>query len=394
MGRVRIRHYVVRNGRGYWQPTARMKAAGFRLRSLGADGPDAWAAAERLNRDWDGHRLAGVRPQVEPADATPETAEAAVSYPRGSVGEAFQRYLRLEEWRKKAPGTRDKIWWPAWRRRIRPYFGDLDPMTVTLEDMSLWRQRLTARDGVDATHKAVKVWRALWTVMAAMHYCERGADPSRGMRNVAPQPRHQTWSEGETVRLVKAAIRHRYHGLAAIIGICWDTQFSPVDARSIRQRHLRSDAAGLWFDLTAEGRAKTGRATIGTTSRRTARLVDAYLAALGLELLEDAYLFRNRSKSPYSQFTLADDFAAVRELAFPGDRRRLMDMRRSGTVEAVAGDATASSIASKMANSIDTSSKLHKTYAPVDRAVVISVDDARRRGRRRLRKGAGDVGSG
>lgn len=387
MVRIKVRHYLVKNGRGYWQPTPTMRAAGFAARTLGPDGPDAWAQAERLNREWDGHRTAGHRPQLEAADAPPEAVEAAIAFPRGSIGEAFQRYTRLAEWRAKASTTRNKIWWPAWRKRIRPYFGDLDPMTVTLEDMSFWRARIAERDGADAAHKAVKVWRALWKVMAAMHYCERGADPSLGLRNAAPQPRHQTWTEGEAVRIVKAAIRRGYGGLAAVVAICWDTQFSPVDARSLRRRHLRIEPAGLWFDVTAEGRAKTGRATIGTVSRRTARLVEAYLAALELDLLEDAFLFRNRSGAPYTEWTLPDDFADVREIAFPGDRRRLMDMRRSGTVEAVAGDATPGAIASKLANSIDTSSKLFKTYSPVDRTVVAGVDQARIRGRRKLRDG-------
>jgi hypothetical protein len=78
---------------------------------------------------------------------------------------------------------------------------------------------------------------------------------------------------------------------------------------------------------------------------------------------------------------LAHDFAAVRELVFPGDRRRLMDMRRSG----VAGEAEPGTLSAKMANSIESSNVLHKTYSPVDLASVRSADAARLRGRRRMR---------
>ncbi len=387
MGKVKVRYYAVRNGRGYWQPTKAMRAAGFQLISLGPDGPAAWLGAEKLNAEWDVVRRQEHPPHaVEPADASPEQLEAAIFYPSGSVGEAFQRFIRLGEWTDKALSTRTKIWWPAWRKRIRPVFGDVDPRTVSLEDISVWRAGVVKVSGNDAAHKAVKVWRAFWKVMAAMGYCNRDADPSLGLRNKAPQPRYQRWSEGETVRLVKAAWRRKYRGLACIIAVCWDTQFSPVDARGLRARHLRREADGPWFDLTVEGRAKSGRGAVGTLSKRTARLVNTYLGELGVELLDDAHLFRNRSSGPYSEFTVADDFALIREMVFAGDKRRLADMRRSGTVEAVAGDATPSGIASKMANSIDTSSKLHKTYAPVDRAVVLSVDEARRRGRRKLRK--------
>jgi len=77
-------------------------------------------------------------------------------------------------------------------------------------------------------------------------------------------------------------------------------------------------------------------------SRRTERLVTEYLA--GTERLPDAVLFRMRTGSPYREATLAHDFTDVRELVFPGDTRRLMDMRRSGVVEAIAGGTDAVSI--------------------------------------------------
>jgi len=139
------------------------------------------------------------------------------------------------------------------------------------------------------------------------------------------------------------------------------------------------------FDRRDEGRAKTGKAAIGTISRRTERLITAYLAALGANLHPDAILFRNRSGNPYRQDTLADDFGTLREAIFPGDKRRLMDMRRSGTLEAIAGGAEGFALAAKMANSIEHSNALHRTYAPVDEVAVENVDEARLRGRRKLR---------
>jgi hypothetical protein len=84
-------------------------------------------------------------------------------------------------------------------------------------------------------------------------------------------------------------------------------------------------------------------------------------------------------------FGLADEFRLVRETEFPGDKRRLMDMRPSGAVEANAGEVQPLALAGKMANSIDVSSKLQETYLPKRVAVVRLADDARRRGRRLLR---------
>jgi hypothetical protein len=128
---------------------------------------------------------------------------------------------------------------------------------------------------------------------------------------------------------------------------------------------------------------KTGRTAVGTVSRRTEHLVTAYLA--GTERLPDAVLFRMRTGSPYREATLAHDFAGVRELAFPGDTRKLMDMRRSGVVEAIAGGTDAVGLSAKLANSIGRSNALHKTYAPVEIEAVRKADVARLQGRRKMR---------
>jgi hypothetical protein len=189
------------------------------------------------------------------------------------------------------------------------------------------------------------------------------------------------------VRLVKAAWRSGYCGLACIIGIARDTQFSPVDVRTLAARHQAKVGGRLVFDRQTDGRAKTGRAALGTLSKRTERLVLVYLADLQVDLHPDAILFRTRSGMAYSREPLGHDFAAVRALAFPGDKRRLMDMRRSGVVEAIAGGSGSIGLAAKMANSIGRSNMLHKAYAPVDIEAVRNVDDARVKGRRRIRGG-------
>ena len=213
------------------------------------------------------------------------------------------------------------------------------------------------------------------------------ADPTTGIRNPAPAPRWQRWTEGEAVRLVKEAWRSGYHGLACIIAVAWDTAFSPSDVRTLASRHMEMSGGRLIFDRQAEGRAKTGRAAFGTLSRRTEHLVKLYLARLAIELHPDAILFRTRSGDAYNREKLSHDFADVRAVAFPGDKRCLMDMRRSGVIEAIAGDAGPLGLSAKLANSIGQSNTLHKTYAPVDIEAVRNTDSARLKGRRSIRAG-------
>ena len=117
------------------------------------------------------------------------------------------------------------------------------------------------------------------------------------------------------------------------------------------------------------------------------RVVDAYLATLGAAPVGTAPIFRNRSGAPYSKDTLGDDFRAVRTMVFgAAETRQLQDFRRSGTVEALAGQVAPTDLSNKMANSISQSARLQQTYGPVQLASVRATDAARRRGRAKLRE--------
>ena len=90
---------------------------------------------------------------------SPDQAEELTVYPPRSVGEAFRRYRRTEEWQRKAARARED-WWRAWRR-IKPIFGDCDPRTVTLEDVSAWRKAIEDIVSLHEAHRAMKIWRAM-----------------------------------------------------------------------------------------------------------------------------------------------------------------------------------------------------------------------------------------
>jgi hypothetical protein len=334
-----------------------MRALGFYSVPCGKDGPDAWAIAEQWNARWQMVKRGEAPSPAKSAsdNLSPEQSEELSIYPRRSLGEAFRRYRRTNEWASKEPRTRED-WWRAWRR-IKPIFGDCDPRTVTLENISEWRKAVEDSVSLREAHRCLKIWRALWKVSAALGYCVRDADPSLGVRNKAAPGRSATWTEGEVARLFKQAWRDGYHGLAAVIAVAWSTQMSPGDVRAVRASSDRALAA-----------------------------LEAYIARLGAELHGEAYIFRNRSGAPYSSDTLGDDFRDVRRLVF-GDRdnRTLADFRRSGAVEAIAGGAKAEELAHAMGNTLGASNALFATYVPINQATLRSVLEARRRGRSKLR---------
>src|SRR5262249_21653965 len=209
----------------------------------------------------------------------------------------------------KAFRTRED-WWRGWKR-IKPIFGDCDPRTVTLGDLSAWRKAIEETVSLREAHRCVKIWRAMWKVSAALGYCVRDADPSLGVRNRAAPGRSATWSEGEVARLFKRAWRDGYRGLAGVIAVAWSSQLSPGGVRALRASQLARSGSGAVF-FTERG--KTGTPVGGALSDRALAALEGYIAALGVELHGDAHIFRNRSGAPYSSDTLGDDFRDVRRL--------------------------------------------------------------------------------
>lgn len=366
MGKVRIPFYRVKRGNGFWEPKPYMKLAGMVATPCGPDGPAAWAKAMALTKDWECRKKAPLAPTQR-------------GVPVGSLAEAFQKYRATPEWRKKAPRTREE-WERVWAR-IGPVFGSYDPKVVTLAHVSLFRENVVKTVSEREAHRCIKIWRALWRIAAAQGYCVRDADPALGVRNTEPERRQEMWSYDEARALVKGAWRAGYYGLAAVIAVAWDSCLSPVDVRTL------TPAQRIAPDVFALDRAKTGRAAVGTLSRPTRRVLDAYLAGLGAKVAPSAPIFRNRSGAPYSKDTLGDDFRDVRAIVYgESENRTLADFRRSGAVEALKGGATKELVGQKMANDFASSAALQKTYAPVDLPAVREVDKARITARKKARE--------
>lgn len=373
MGKVKIRYYSVRKGRGYWQPTPAMRALGFRPVSCGPDGPSAWGKAEKLNAVWDNR--SEQSPSIEPPVFAP-------TWPIGSIGEAFDVYRGTNEWAKKAPRTRED-WDRAWKY-IAPVFGRFSPVLVTMPAISEWRQGIEDSISLREAHRALKIWRALWKVMAALKYCNLEGDPSLAVVNTEPKGRSQTWREGEAVRLVKRAIRMKYYGFAAALACMWDGAVAPVDVRTLTLGQMREDDKGVWFDIA---RGKTGRDGVLTLSRRSEKLLRWYLIQRfgDAEPISNMEIFRTRRGAAYRKNSFSEDFRDIRQIEFPGDTRMMIDFRRSGSTEAVAGGVEGTLLSAKLANSLSESKKLEQTYVPIQVEMVRRADAARVTGRKVLR---------
>ncbi len=400
VGKDRIRYFLYLEGRWRWRPTKTMRKAGFHIVKMGRGGPGLDAAghpvasaedqkrAIELNAEWDATRRGLPLPK-------PRLGRAA--FPPGSVGDGYHRALALREAARLAKGikwtteqkSRDD--WPRAWKWLGPEFGDCDPKTIQPEHFLAIDEatgkitgllpRIEAAVSISERHRVVKVWRSLWTKMGAMNYCGSQEDPSLSIPNTAPDPRQAVFQRREVLRRVQLAWRMQYFGLAACMAVAWDSMLSPVDARRLTPGQCAYDGSGVMFLL---GRAKTGRAAAATLSPWSLAILTAYVKKLGIDLMDDAPIFRNRSGQPYSKDTLGDDFRAVRAAFDPADKRQLADMRRSGAVEGDAGGGSEADQSNKMANSIATNKRLRKTYNPVNVASVRRFDEARVAGAKKL----------
>lgn len=172
-----------------------------------------------------------------------EDAPAGKFYPLNSTGDGFARFRQTNEWKTKPARTRED-WERGWKY-IDPVFGTDAPGTVTFEMLDKWYHRIVEKKGAGEAGRAVKIWRALYTILRSMKLVT-GDAPSLGVRKIGVAGRTDIWAEGEVVRLVKQAIRDRYHGLACIIAIAWDTHSSPPSMRAALRRARRWKAIRTW----------------------------------------------------------------------------------------------------------------------------------------------------
>jgi hypothetical protein len=130
---VRLKHYHVRKGRGYWLVTPKMRAHGFDNVRCGEDGPQAWLIAHEWEERWQRARRGLDAPLRK-------------VYPKNSVGDAFERFRNTSEWSKKPARTRED-WERGWKY-IEPFFGGLLAPSITMELLDGWYAGLTAKRGL------------------------------------------------------------------------------------------------------------------------------------------------------------------------------------------------------------------------------------------------------
>jgi hypothetical protein len=373
---VKLRYTVRKRGKLFWQPTKEMRALGFEPKALGEDGPEAQAEAISLYRRW-------LKAKAEQGQIT--------SYPPGSFGEFWDRFRRTKTWEKKGARTREdyeRAWKhiDAWRPKAdAPTLSRTTVNHITTEICEGFNDHLEKTVSPNERHRTVKWLKVLlgdMVVRLRLGY----ASPAAKLVNPQPAGRSAIWLGAEIDLLAARASKLGYHGMALSIRLAWETMFSPVDIWTLRPREMAQDGQGWFVD---HDRGKTGKQALAALSEALAADVLAYLAAQNREAADNTPIIRQRNGAAYrSKDTFGDDFRAVRNAAFPGDKRQFLDIRRSANVEADAAGADKQTMGELLANGLADSKFLDQTYTPPTVTKAREVAEQRVQGRAKL---AGEV---
>jgi hypothetical protein len=332
------------------------KALGFSNVRCGEDGPLAWAIAQQWNARWQ-----EMKARLRRGEPTTNPANFQKIYPPGSLGEAFARLRETENWKRKAPGTQVE-WERTWKVSIDPVFGDVAP-----------------KIGIRESHRALKIWRALWEQAVVVFKTASGEpygdrDLSLGIRRKTPTPRNAPWKEGEAVRLVKRAWCMGYRGLAGRLRSHGIHRFRPSPCARSRKRSSMAMPKELSSRLPAprpERRrsvpSRSERNVCSTPTWRRCRRISGQTRRFSTpEVGCRARRAGGRSRPRHTPRTRSGMVSRRAGRIISGDKRKIMDFRRSGSVEGIAGKVAAEVLAAKMANTIDRNKELQATYPPTE----------------------------
>lgn len=339
----RIRYYRVKNANAFWAPGKQALAFSFPAsQPLGPAGESAMQAAIGWNAKWDKRH---------------EKPQRKAAYPVGTLGHFYERFQATTAWRIMEARTHEDYEraWPLIEKR----FGQTLVTKISADDSERFHAELhpahNAKSTVSANeaHRTLKIWRAL--LNALVSYELRVTAPIGRVPNPAPKGREGLWTHGEVLTLAWVAVLAGKPEMATAIRLAWGGILSPVDVWTLPRSGWRDG-------LIDSERRKTGKRILTRVDAETAQVVNAYLATL-TDALPHVPLIRRGGKAAYrSKDTFGDDFRAVRALAFPGDARQFLDLRRSAATEARRGGATRDDLGKAMANRVDASDALAATY--------------------------------
>lgn len=420
MAKLNLPRYMIamRGAKGatkyFWQPSSKLRAAGWRSERLSDQLPAAIGRAERINAAlaaWQSGEGPAEAPAADPAPGVtlaPANPRAAA----GTLDALILDYKRSRHWQPLRPRTRE--FYEHNFRWISAWAGDKPVIALRPKMVGTFYDELRARTPAKA-NAVLRVLRLVLEYGVRQEWLP--SNPARRPAMVATPPRQTIWPSDAVEAFVARADKMGRAAVGDAIILAVDLGQRQGDVRLIRRSQyaegrfvLRQQKTGKWIEVPATRRVKARLAAID--ARRAAAIAAARDAGRPAPI-EPTTLIALDGK-PYSRFTLTDHFAEVRAAVaaeipvfvdrhFVGqdgalievrtDELWFMDLRRTCVVAMAEAGCTEAEVASITGHTIDQVRRILEVYLPRTGPMAAAAI-AKLEARRAELGGAGDAPAG
>lgn len=398
--KIRIPHLVVKPGRGgqarhYWQPSAKLRAAGWEPVTLSADLAVAIAEAKQWNAKVEAWR------QGAPA-ATPREAKRAIKKfaRRETVRELIEDF-KEDRWPHLEARTRKQ--YQSALNAIDTWAGDQPLAFITADRCRVLLASLAkpaAAGEEDRLHRAAGIGRVLRTLLQWAVTNERLAQNPMGLVKIRePKPRTQLWPDHCIEAFIAMADAAGEAAIGTALLLAQDTGQREGDVLGLTWRKLPVIEGRRRIRLQ-QGKTKAW-IDVPLTDRLAARLEAVEAANKLRQVPSTVVLTRPSDGKPYPQEYFNRRFAEIRAAAIAGrpadpatgqpelepcpelEGLQFRDARRTIIVRLAEADVDLPGIAAISGHKIERCKKILETYLPrtgkMAEAAIAKLEDFRAR---------------
>lgn len=384
--KIRIPHLIARGAYYYWQPSSRLRSAGWQNQRLGTSLPEAMKLAEEWNR-----RVADWRAGRRTPDAKLSKKQLKKYAAAGTVRQMIDDF-RAEHFDALAPSTRKSYGWAL--GVIDQWAGDQSPRFITRDRCVVLLKNIARPEtpaGVERLHRASGVGRVLRTLLQwAKTAGVIDHNPMNDVRIRTAPPRTAVWQDRAIEAMVDMADAMGMASIGTATLLAADTGQREGDLLKLSRTHLRTGkqedgSMGAWLRL------RQGKTNVWVDVLLTERLIERLAAQAAApaaraaaaagdggraKIASTVILTREADGKPYRQEYFIRDFAEVRAAAIKGSEEhglapcpeleglQYRDLRRTLVVRLAEAEVDLPGIAAITGHQIEECKKILEVYLP------------------------------
>lgn len=317
-----------RKDRAYWEPSAKMSAAGFKLRRLKGTKIEIWAQAEALNKQW----AEAGRGTIDPDVPLPDTVAWWRRRYTGKIDKKTKAVLREPSRKFRKLGARTKKDYNYYLDLFETRFGRFPLQALTPKVLKTYYEATCDNRGDYFGYHIMIAIRAFLTwCVSEDGFGKNGVNPGLQVEVTTPDGRTVRWTPAQIEAFCAKAIEKGRRSMMLAVRLAeWLAQ-RPYDVRMLRWPNYE---AGRIVNLhQAKGRGKVTVAPIALSAELVVLLDATPMDSTHIIVSEG-------TKRPYTEVNFERVFAEIREAAGLPEQLQFRDFRRTGATEIAEAGAT------------------------------------------------------